>query len=348
VISSADPSGTPHAGSRSGRQPSAPLELIASVAQRALGYRYRIWGFGEGPALLGLITAARRLQDDRYLRHVISLVRPWLSRRLEPCDHVACVEVLLELEALAPQAPWRDAAERWAELVNTAPDPVVGRPRVHRPDLESWATWVWVDCMHTDGPGLAALGKSDEALKAVDEAAAVLQDDSGLFCHGYDVAVERSNGVHWGRGCGWALLGLVDTLARVRNPSLEKRLDGLLSGLADHEQRGRWHTIVDDHTSPLENSVSALVAAAVLRGIRAGVVAERHRDTGERALAACLASVRRGVLLVSEATPVGDRSTYVGRKLGAYPWGQGPLLLALEAAHEAFFSSSPLMGEARS
>lgn len=321
---------------------SSPLELMAAVAERTLDYRYKIWGFGEGPALLGLIAAARRLQDYRYLQHVTRLVRPWLFRPLEPSDHVACVEVLLELETLAPGAPWREAARRWAELVLGAPVAVVGGPRVHRPELESWATWVWVDCLHTDGPGLAALGRFGEAIETVEESAAVLQDDSGLFCHGYDAAQGRSNGVHWGRGCGWALLGLVGTLARVHDRSLERRLDRLLFGLARHEQRGRWHTIVDDPASPWENSISALVAAAVLRGLRIGVVAPRHRGMGERALAACLADSREGALPVSDATPIGDRSTYLARKTGVYPWGQGPLLLALETAHENLSCSNPL------
>jgi hypothetical protein len=33
--------------------------------------------------------------------------------------------------------------------------------------------------------------------------------------------------------------------------------------------------------------------------------------------------------LVSDATPVGALSTYATRPFGVFPWGQGPLLLAL-------------------
>jgi hypothetical protein len=33
--------------------------------------------------------------------------------------------------------------------------------------------------------------------------------------------------------------------------------------------------------------------------------------------------------LVSDATPVGARAVYATRPFGTFPWGQGPLLLAL-------------------
>jgi unsaturated rhamnogalacturonyl hydrolase len=42
-----------------------------------------------------------------------------------------------------------------------------------------------------------------------------------------------------------------------------------------------------------------------------------------------------GTLLVSSATPVGDRATYVERPLGVFPWGQGPLVLTFVEARRA-------------
>ncbi|HWB35999.1 MAG TPA: glycoside hydrolase family 88 protein, partial [Rugosimonospora sp.] len=188
--------------------------------------------------------------------------------------------------------------------------PVPGRPPVHRPDLAGLSTLIWVDCLHTDGPGLPPA----DAARLVEEDAAALQDGTGLFHHGYDVATATPNGVHWGRGQGWALHGLAAV------PSAAPRLGRLLDALSRHEIDGAWRTIVDDPAAPVEHSVSALVAACP-----AAAPALRRR-----ALRAALAALDAdGGLPVSAATPVGPPATYLDRETGIFPWGQGPLLLAL-------------------
>jgi rhamnogalacturonyl hydrolase YesR len=57
----------------------------------------------------------------------------------------------------------------------------------------------------------------------------------------------------------------------------------------------------------------------------------RHADMERKARAAMRAQIASdGVLgLVSDATPVGARAVYATRPFGVFPWGQGPLLLAL-------------------
>jgi unsaturated rhamnogalacturonyl hydrolase len=61
------------------------------------------------------------------------------------------------------------------------------------------------------------------------------------------------------------------------------------------------------------------------------VLASRHADTERKARAAMHSQVAPdGALqLVSDATPVGARAVYATRPFGTFPWGQGPLLLAL-------------------
>lgn len=310
----------------------APTSALRAAAEHALAYPYRVWGFGEGPALLGLIAASDLLGDDRYLRKVEELVTPWLSKPLELEDHVASAEVLIALEHRTHHGRLWEAAEGWAKLVVEAEHRDGGSPGVHRSDLKRWSTTVWVDCLHTDGPGLAALGKTLEAVAVVEESASALQDPCGLFCHGLDVATGCVNGVHWGRGCCWALLGLVGTLASVSDERLMGRLERLLAALRRHERDGRWRTIIDDPTAPWEISVSALVAEGVFAGLRDGVLGEEHRLMAERALRAALDETQDGALYVSDATPLGGPELYKNRSTGVFPWGQGPLLLALAAA----------------
>ena len=217
--------------------------------------------------------------------------------------------------------------------------------RIHRPDLAGWEHEVWVDCMHLDGPFLALLGRQTNdsarcvlAVELLLGHARVLQDEtSGLFSHGFDDSTGKPNRVYWGRGQGWALLGLVDTLHLLPPDhagvaEMRERLGAQVAGLARNEhQSGRWSTVVDRHETYLESSVSAFVALGVNRAIRWGLIPESYAELVQRAQQAMLEQISPdGELVgVSDATPVGsDAAFYNARPLGAHPWGQGPALLA--------------------
>jgi unsaturated rhamnogalacturonyl hydrolase len=300
--------------------------LLRRVAERTAQCPLRVWGFGEGHALLGLLAAASVLGQCDLAKLVRDRVEPSLDAAPGPEDHLIAVEVLHRLRQFHPDLDIQPAVDRFAASVVPAARPVAGQPRVHRPDLAGLGRIVWVDCLHTD----AALGRVD----LVEEPAAVLQDDTGLFHHGYDVYNGRPNGVHWGRGQGWALWGLVAALSTRDSPALRARLDALVDALSEYETEGRWRTIVDLPDAPVESSVSALVAAGLLYGLQAGVVAPSAAGLADRALAyaAGAASAADGALVVSEATPVGSPATYLSRRSGVFPWGQGPLLVALALA----------------
>ncbi|HEY8454780.1 MAG TPA: glycoside hydrolase family 88 protein [Actinopolymorphaceae bacterium] len=319
---------------RSGDGPEAERVEVATVEQVAAvtaAYPFKIWGFGEGPALAALLRVGQLAERADLVARVAELVLPSLRRPPDPTDHLIAVEVLLGLRSLRGDVTTQidDVCDRWVATIRDAPRRTPGGPRLHRPDLQAWSSTIWVDCMHTDGPGLLALGHVDEAVTYAKEYARVLQRSDGLFHHGYDVVSERGNGVAWGRGQGWALLGLVEVAAGTRDDELAGRLRQLVDALAEHEMDGRWRTVVDDPEAPLENSVSAFVAFGVRRAVAHGLVDQRHAAMAERAFAAAVQETVDGRLLVSDATPVGDAVSYRHRGLGAFPWGQGPLLLAM-------------------
>lgn len=307
-------------------------DVLGAAAGRAVEYPYRRWGYGEGPALRGALRAARVLGRGDLAGAVLDIVAPTLHARPdEEIDHLIPVEVLVEARRARPALDIGPAVRRFVAATAGAYRPVPGRPRVHRPHHPALGRLIWVDCLHTDGPGLVAAGYPAAAVAVTREAVQVLQDGSGLFSHGYRVDAGAANRVHWARGQGWALYGLVGLLRAVPGRrDLRDALDRLVAALARYEVAGRWRTIVDDATSPAELSLSPMVAGQLRRGVREGVVDPRHHDLADRALAATLDAVRPdGTILVSEATPVGPATTYHDRGEGVYPWGQGPLLDAL-------------------
>ena len=306
------------------------IDLVTAVAERTARCTPTIWGFGVGGSLSGLVRAGVALRRPDLIDRAAELVAPSLSAPPDPADHLIAVEALRALAVPRPDLDIDAACARWLRAVREAARPVSGRPRVHRPDLPAWHRTIWVDCMHTDGPGLAALGHPGEGVAYAREYAAVLQREDGLFQHGYDVAAGRGNDVAWGRGQGWALLGLVDTLAEAGpDADLSARLRRLVEALARHEVDGRWRTVVDDPTAPVEHSVAAYVAYAVRRAVEHKLVDPGHAAMADRAFAATIAQLSGGGLPVSEATPVGPAADYHHRSLGIFPWGQAPVLHAL-------------------
>ena len=278
-----------------------------------------MWGFGEGMALLGLLRAGTALGRPQWIDAVADFALPTPQGDPGPVDHLIAVDVLAELHRLRPAIDIDSAVARFVRAVwhGEAPTPT------HRPDLPELCDTVWVDCMHTDGPGLALAGMSDAATAAIMLARARLQDLTGLFSHGYSVTTRRANGVHWGRGQGWALHGLIG--ARDRDG-----VQSLLNALSAVELDGQWRTIVDSPHAPIEHSVSALVASGIYRALRTGIVDASWRALADRAMHSALQALDgNGGLPVSSATPAGLPAVYLDRTTGIYPWGQGPLLLAL-------------------
>jgi unsaturated rhamnogalacturonyl hydrolase len=159
---------------------------------------------------------------------------------------------------------------------------------------------------------------------------------SGLFAHSYSEVSRSTNGVHWSRGCGWAALGLAETLRWLPGdhpgtPLITAALVHLATTLrACQAGDGHWHVVADVPTTPTEASASALIAEAVSVGLEVGALDGTFQPMRDHAWDALAGSVQDGVVLnVSERQPVSrDPAYYTSRQIGgSYPWGQGPWLL---------------------
>jgi unsaturated rhamnogalacturonyl hydrolase len=327
----------------------ATASALERAAARTIGYPYKAWGFGEAIAMLGLLAAWRVTGDARYRGFVESQFARWHVARGEGfvyADHVTPGVPLLILSH--DDARWMEAALGLGRLFRQFP--LTRAVPVHRPDLDGWSAHVWVDCLYTDGPFLALLSRVTGDATWQDLAAAhtlayvdALRDPAtGLFFHGFDAAAGRANAVRWGRGNGWALLGLVDLLRFLRDDHpararliavVEHQIAALV---ARQDAGGHWHTVLDRTETYLEHSVTAMLAWAIPQAARIGLIADaaarvKALDAAARAFDAMLAATdTTGALVgVSAATPAGDLATYATQPTAVFPWGQGPLLLAL-------------------
>jgi unsaturated rhamnogalacturonyl hydrolase len=178
---------------------------------------------------------------------------------------------------------------------------------------------------------------------------AALQADSGLFDHFRLAEGNETFGPGWGRGQGWALLGMLDLIADhpdgLDNPDLAlvaKSARRLIQAMVPLQRDdGHWPVVVTDPESGDEYSTTAFMVSGFARAARLGVV-----DHGEvapsitRATAALMAAFddRAQLREVSAAvycSTVDEHYHHVPRGY-VVPWGQGPALLALWAIMTEF------------
>ncbi|MFL2761726.1 MAG: glycoside hydrolase family 88 protein [Dehalococcoidia bacterium] len=96
------------------------------------------------------------------------------------------------------------------------------------------------------------------------------QKSDGLFMH------DRNTDIFWGRGNGFAAIGLTETLSVLpedhpERPSILKSYRRLLEGLKSYQQpSGRWLEIIDLKGSYEEMTGTCMIGYAVARGLRKG------------------------------------------------------------------------------
>lgn len=320
--------------------------LLRAVAARTMDYDYSVWYWGDAVAMDGLWVAGQALDETGYTAFVIERMQAWARRPWRgEAEHMA--PGLAGVAVVAQTGDERVKAKLWqlAEWHASTPRSAEGVP-IHRPDLPDRRTFAWVDSLYHGPAFLVEFGRAYREARYVDLGVAdalgharVLQEsETGLFHHGYDVAERRTNAARWGRGQGWALLGLVDTLEALPDdhPARAEIRDRLVNVLrtmqAYQDYSGHWHTLIDDRNSYLETSVAAFVCAGVGRLRRTGLLTDEWQPLRDSSWAAVRERVdeRGNVVGVSYDTHLKFDAPehYRNRPLGHNPWGQGAFLRA--------------------
>jgi unsaturated rhamnogalacturonyl hydrolase len=333
-------------------------ERAALAGEHLIRYPWRVWWFADSVGFEGLLAATELTGDERYRDFAYGMTQAWLSRTLARTG--------------APGTLGRGAGADWDRFDFTAPgvamvelalhygnDVLLGkleelaewqiwRPRAGGVPLldPQYALWVWVDCMQFQGPfftRLAAVTGNErlrrEGVRFLLSHHDVLADATGLYSHTYDVTLRAANGIHWGRGQGWAMRGLWQTWSHLPDGDGDgERIGRILAAHLDalvpfQQESGHWRTVVDDPRAYEESSVAAFYVSTAAAAVRAGLLdPRRHEPALERAWRAVEAAMDETGRLrgVSGNTHAGDAAHYrsVERDV-VVPWGQGPALLAL-------------------
>ena len=197
--------------------------------------------------------------------------------------------------------------------------------------------WMLVDTVAFLCPFLARLSRltadthyATIALRQLESMWQFGRADDGWITHGFDATTSETLGIAgWGRGVGWLLIGIVDTLCEL--PEGEDKNRWLLRGQQLFEkldtcqrEDSHWPWRLDNPTAPPDSSVTALVAYALARWQQAGFADEAcHSPMLARARSA-IESVTddqgRVGQCSGEAAGIGKYSAIFGN----YLWSQAP------------------------
>jgi unsaturated rhamnogalacturonyl hydrolase len=342
--------------------------LFTAIADAVLNHRFQCWFYGDSVGFEGLVAASDLLGERRYVDFAHGFFRAWAARiaPFQPDDNTAPGAVMCEVAARTGDEILRDAIRRLAEhlvarrsvkgVSVTFEDalrslrPPYGGAALSAEEAELMrnpGAGVWLDCLHFDPPfyaHLSALGEDEHwARRAVDEALAygdLLRDpETGLYQHFWLERTGRAYAKGWGRGQGWALLGLIDVVEHARpdtpgRDAVARRAQDLARRmLAWQQPDGGWSALVHEPRSGGESSTAAFMATAFYRGVAMGLLApEEFREPADRAYGAMMANLDatgrlRGVSAAVYSALVETHYWHVPVDF-TVPWGQGPALTA--------------------
>jgi unsaturated rhamnogalacturonyl hydrolase len=332
-----------------------PEQALRITARRSNDYDFGVWFWGDAIALDGLLDAAELLGDERSLEQVRDAFERWAERPLGWVDHLTPGAALLRFADLSGESWPLERAEELAAHLASAPR--AGGAPLYRPDIPQYRHTVWVDTLYHAPVFYALLAQRlgddlwlDKAVEEWTSHMSVLTDERGPFlAHSWDAGMHRLHGYGWGRGAGWALYGMIETLesipsdhsARLGLVAETQKLAHSLLEVQDHT--GYWHTLLHDRESYLETSTASFFAAAFCRGIRTGVLGEEFVEPAERAWRATLGRLDMqgelwGVSACSYAgvANIDDVVIYHTLPTEVNLWGQGS---AMRAAAEQIRSA---------
>ena len=321
-------------------------QRIVLAADLAIRSPYFIWDWGEAIAIQALMIASTTVGEPRYEAWTSSRLDLWRQIHPDPFwpDHLGPGVALVWQYERTGDPALLAYAERLGHHFASLPTARTGA-RLLRPDKPDIANFVWVDSLYTDGPFLGELGRVtgndawyDEAASHTEGMCGVLQDaTTGLFNHRYDDAAGTTNGVFWGRGCGWAALGLGHTLTLIprSHPTwrvLAQRLQRFAITAAKLQSAsGHWRAVLDRTETQLESSTTALIGQGLALGMEAGALGAEYAGVVERAWGAVATEIAPDgrVENVSQRSPSSTAWEDYAKLPhgGCCPWGQGPWLL---------------------
>ncbi len=155
---------------------------------------------------------------------------------------------------------------------------------------------MWADDTFMSCPFLVRMGKITGDSKYYNECIRQIKgfkkrlynEKDQIFSHIYFVDDEKANGVYWGRGNGWVFFTLSELLMTLPETDEKEELLDLFRSFAEgirrvQDKSGMWHQVLNQESTYLETSCTAMFILGMARGIKYGWLSNDFRGTVNKA-----------------------------------------------------------------
>ncbi|MEA2710075.1 MAG: unsaturated rhamnogalacturonyl hydrolase [Phycisphaerales bacterium] len=294
-------------------------------------------------ALVGVSAGDPALIDygKKYIEAFIDkkgkITTPAYEPKKYEVDDVAPGRLILLLHRQLRQPRYRIAADALIEQLKTQPRTLDGGYWHSKETPQQ----IWIDDVFVTSPFMAEYAQVAQDSRWLDEAANQIiviaaharDPKSGLYFHGWDAArtqrwANRETGTSptiWGAGVGWYAAAVVETLERLpRDHPRRAEVLEIYRNLADaiaaaqDPATGVWWQVMDQpgrKGNYLESSGSCLCVYALAKGVRLGLLDEKHAEVARKGYDGIVkqfakAGDRRDRVLLTDSCATVDVSSY--------------------------------------
>ena len=150
-----------------------------------------------------------------------------------------------------------------------------------------------------------------------------LDPETNLPYHGYYENGPKRLGLHgWGRGTGWYMMGLIDTILELDDSQPDRNVftiayqETAKSLRKFQREDGHWNWAIPHRRDSFDSSTTSMIGYSLIRGYQQGLLDDSYRNPIKKAVNALLNTTRGNGLI--------DQSSGECRGLGKYPQVYGP------------------------
>jgi rhamnogalacturonyl hydrolase YesR len=310
------------------------IEILKILNGQPLNREYKYFFWPTASLALSLEVAHSQAQREDLLDILITYYKRWARKggRLYYLDQIMNGYTLLYLFEIDGEWWIKESLQKMSNYIEKYPRTSTGGLpyRTNNPEV------TLVDYLGMICPFLSRYGRTFNSEEASKLSTVLLEDflsngmdvKTGLPYHGFRSGTPEKLGIiGWGRGVGWLLIGMVDTLAFLDRSSEEfpKLLNQfrllLNSTIKYQDEDGYFKWVLNANNGHKDTSATAMIGYSIKRAIDLDLINTEYAHYAEKSLQALLSSTKNGLVFDSSAECQG---------LGMYPqryewnlWGQG-------------------------